>query len=322
MAKQNETENQHTVPAVFLKAFASDGNLTRKGKILQYSRETSNCKELSIGKQASTQDGIYTLQDHPEKTRMFLETTLFANKIENDAGAPLSKLRSGQPVSGDDRVAISAFFALQCLRTKARIEDVHAQDAELFKPENMIRYVQLNREKLNNLQGRDAVDEEISRIRNTGEVAGRSRSRRLLELFNSNLGGLTECIWSLNWRVERASKGTAFVTSDNPVFVRHRSRPLKLAHVCLDPEDSDVELYVAISPERFLIGSWNPESGSTHPKATISHTRVEHLNRLTVVMADQFVFASKRCKQVERLLAQERNSRVQWPDLVSALLSG
>ncbi|EMI41137.1 hypothetical protein RRSWK_06196 [Rhodopirellula sp. SWK7] len=84
-------------------------------------------------------------------------------------------------------------------------------------------------------------------------------------------------------------------------------------------EDLDVEMYVAISPDRFLMGS---RKAPRQRNRRVSQARVEHLNRLTIMMDDRFVFASKACKQIERLLTQERDFRVQWPDLVSELLSG
>ncbi len=315
VTKQKETKRQHTVPAVFLKAFASDGNLTRDGKIHMYFREDGGRKEPIIDN-VSIQNHIYTLRDHPKETRQSLEKTF--GDIEKDADVPLGKLRYGQSIDDQDRGALSGLFALQYLRTQEMLRNVHAQDAELSKPENSIAYIQKYRDRFDAYQGPEAVDDVIAEIRRTGQGLDRSRSRMLLYAFKP-LPDLAESIDSLNWRLERAAKGTAFITSDNPVFVRRRGRPWDVAPVGFEREDLDVEMYVAISPDRFLMGS---RKAPRQRNRRVSQARVEHLNRLTIMMADRFVFASKACKQIERLLTQERDFRVQWPDLVSELLSG
>lgn len=171
-------KRQHTVPEMFLKAFASG----KKGNTLvQYLRSTGDCSEVNVS-DAAVQKHAYTLREHSTLDPMYLEHRF--NILETAAGVPLRKIRSGEPLATEDRFRLSELFAAQERRTTARSEHRETQ-ADAFKnsPEDTIAFIERDRARFESRCGRDEVDRLIEKIQTTGQGLEPSRNEWMLNAY-------------------------------------------------------------------------------------------------------------------------------------------
>ncbi|GAA5507656.1 DUF4238 domain-containing protein [Novipirellula caenicola] len=310
--QQPKKKHQHTVPKMFLSAFACEEN---ENQIFQYSRESLDVFPVAIRK-ATVQNHAYSIPDHPLVHELFLEDSFM--KLESEASLPLLKLRRGERIESlkkVERYRISELFAVQFKRTTAMLQHRDSHASDFARPENTLAYIEKHHADLEKRFGQLEVDKLINRTIETGMGLNVPRQQTLLHAF-IGLPRLTDTIFRMNWRIERAPCNQFFVTSDNPVFVRRRGRPRDTHLVGFERDDLGAEVYVALSPSKFLIASWD----TPRTRKSASSSRVFELNRLTVLMANRFVYASRKLPSVMELLVMEQDFRLELPDLIGEVL--
>ena len=109
-------DHMHTVPAGYLRAFASTSVPRRKPHLWQFGREAPLPKLISV-RDASVCRDIYTLRAEDGKADTTIETELFSSAVENSFPAVVQLLSSGGTPRYWQWRNISRFMAFQLART-------------------------------------------------------------------------------------------------------------------------------------------------------------------------------------------------------------
>lgn len=306
----SETVRQHTVPVMYLSAFATRQD--RAGILQQYSREDCTSVAVSVG-DATVKKHAYTIHNDKQIPRMAVENW-FA-EIEGNATEPLRRLRSTGSVSPEEKMILSVFLAIQMRRTIAALTQFKSVSTRMASPENIISFIHQIRPRIEKYFSSDAIEKYIDDIKCGRNRIELDRGRAIISVFG-NIQRYATAINGMKWSISESPQNKFFVSSDNPAYVRRRGRPRDPGIVGIERADLDAELYFPLCPDLFLIAAMKPQKH----RGRVSKQRVIELNRLTILMANRFVYAQNLSLEIESLLLQEREFRLQQPDLVRVLL--
>ena len=292
-------KSQHTVPAFYLRNFSVDD---KRSHIFRLNRDGLHVKRTAI-KKATVVENIYTQFSHSDP--MVLENA-FGN-IESQAAPAIRKLVNGDNVSDLDRESIAYFIAAQLKRTTL-VNDRHLQEvAAVRNPEVVVRYVERARKRLERKVSAKELDKFIQEIQ-SGLKTIELSPQELMANSQHRIRDYAEAVMEMSWHVFH-TKTDAFVTSDNPAFVRRRGFPFDPGIVGIDRQDLDSVLYVPLSTRYFLTASWR----RIREPRVATYAKVRELNRLVVLCSNDNVLGSQIDSSVVEFAMTYKGFRIGFP---------
>ena len=313
-----DKENQHTVPQFYLRQFTPEHG----DKILwEYAKTNPTRPSRKSPRDVAAESFFYSKQLKDGSWDHSLEDTL--NKVETITAPAYKRLIENEPLKRGDRQIVAQFIGLMVMRTKGPRDAANAHVALLESPQFASDYVRLNDEALCAIYGRDKVQEFIDRVERSGQGLLMPKNFHLTHVFD-RADRWGERIMQMSWTIWTARPPAFFLTSDNPAFARKPSYIKSPGIVGIDRDDLYVELGFPLSSTSFLIARWGQRGGQLLSHMNASAMRVLALNTRTVLSATEHVFSPEKSSQIEALVKEHKDFRLQYPkytqqDLLTAL---
>lgn len=283
---------QHTVPAFYLRHFAIPG----QQRIVCCDRRSGRIKSQSI-RDTAVSKHIYTLRNNRDP--MALEDAFC--ELEQEASSGFRRLLAGHSLDKQIKSRLAPFMAAQLKRTMW-VHKQHIQFiAEANKPENIVAYVSRLRKILESRFGSQEVDAFVQQTMD-GKTRFDFDQAEMLRRAQRKLRDYCEALMDMHWRLE-VSPRSEFITSDNPVYIRRKGRPMDPGLVGLERADLNAELHFPLSPQLFLLLSWNQERIW---RRKVSYLRARELNRLTILCSDRQIYGPSISRSLQQLVAEHR----------------
>jgi hypothetical protein len=300
--------SQHTVSRFYLKQFTA----TNGDRILwQYDKETQRLARKSPAS-ATAEDHFYSVQRADGTWDDSIDDALQVG--ETRAAPAVRKLAAGNEIPLGERDVVGAFIGLMLLRVQGLSEHADAVRGGLLTVEETVRYVERNRAQFVGRSSDAKVDEFLSEVKSRGYGVTVPRNFHLEGLLQ-RAARFAHDIKIMHWTVYFAARGSFFVTSDNPAFVRRPEFPMDPYLVGIERDDLGAELGFPLSRSSFLIASWNSGTGFSIEKA--SKTRTHELNRRTLLSANRHIFSPEKSEAIFDLVREHAGFRLKYPTLPS-----
>lgn len=297
---------QHTVSRFYLSGFVTSAH----GRIRVFSK-SGRAPYWSTPKNCGFESHFYSLPKDDGGWDTAIDDQL--TEIENKAAPAVKRLIAETPISGDDRVVISNFIAIQMKRTTTIRGMADLERQRIQETENALRWIDGHRHQLEERFPREEIEAHCEKLIESGTGIELPEKYYLSHIF-TGLQRLTSSIHSMRWRVEKAPIGLHFVTSDNPAFPRRREWIESPGVVGIEKDHLNVELGVPLSASAFLVCDWD---GRRPPLEYCSATksRLQHLNYRTVLSAWDCVFCPTDSEEIGNLVESNASFRVKLPPL-------
>ncbi len=216
----------------------------------------------------------------------------------------LAAVRSGQ-VSAEDKFVLAGYWALltTCTPTWHR----HAVKLAEQQLADFIPLVARHLAKEKPEYG-DFVEEALAE----GRIVPNPDGQHIKAMLTQQLTRTTLLLYQLDWTIIRNKTQVPFITSDNPSSVLPR-RPFSMLLKRFLPLAPDFALFAVIDPTTKRSTAL-PDLEKAPPgrvrHARVTRRQVARLNRVTVMNADELVFAVEASRPVRRLVRNHRDFRV------------
>jgi Protein of unknown function (DUF4238) len=229
MDKAVEKEQQHAIPAAYLKGWACPNAPPGKaGMVWVVQKHNVGSRELKSPRKYFRGKDRYTLDENGTRN---LAVENAPGTIERDFSGVASRLKTLEPLTGHDRVTLAFFVAAMMLRTNHYADVVG----------NMLRKVQTQAAKL-------AAGEKIEP--SLSDVIATLLPNLVGELVRTGITEYSRMIFQMRLSVFITDDEAGFVTGDEPCFVCVPGQwNAFLGH-------PDVELTVPLSPRHLAYYSW------------------------------------------------------------------
>ncbi len=286
--------NQHFLPKLYLKGFASDESTSHIWEYQRYrpyapgkDRRVKYNPVLISLRLAGAEYGTYAYSK-PDGTLDFNTYEDALEQLEKPADSVLFKLRNHQPIDEKDRQIFAAYMITTILRVPARKEvadDIFPKvlDEEVPKVIARIKQELSETNPLNTvaLARRIALLIQCHKLLKEYRRDGLPREMELQGVVNSAMPRVLEAISSMRWQFLIAINNKRFVTSDNPVHTFKGGIGLSKPYS---------ELVFPVSSHVAFLGTFRRDLGD-YLLATAS--QVDEINRRVVANATKYVYSSR-----------------------------
>ncbi len=183
-----------------------------------------------------------------EELRYGLEN-IWSKSIEDEAAPIIQVLESEDfGLTGSAKESLARFITLHILRHPEMIKETLAQeDQRAWEKLREIIFDDAKLERLRRETDLTLAPDEIARYRDcfiNGKVETKHKPAKALQELVKRHQPMSKDLARMAWRVCRAAKGAAFITSDNPVVVLPGKHPFGVLLIPLSPK-----LLIEIHPE-------------------------------------------------------------------------
>ena len=268
----------HYTPRKYLLGFCDPA---ASGHLWAYDKLTKRHFRTTVGNVAH-ENGFYSPEDEAELNRC----------VEMPANPVLDNLRSGKPITAEDRIKLALYIATFIYRVPHKRELFARGAPEVFE-ESLEKF----RGFLEQASAAGAIKLEVLQYR-MGELDAvrKKYAGDPALLIQEQLRSpwpceeVCELIFRMNWRLLRSSGPSYFMTSDNPAFF--------FSSMGLGKPES--ELSFPLSTELLLHGCWH--HGSVQCQHFDAKQKcVKEINRRTASSSTRFLFYHKQESWVAQL---------------------
>lgn len=284
----------HYVPRFHLNRFANDG------RICVFDRQSGTTRRAGVGDVALQKD-LYRI-DVPDLAPDALEIAL--SDIESAASRVLGDVEKNHqmPASEENLRTLLYFVALQAVRIPQQRNNVDATLQKIFRMMTLQvadhRYDEIRTQiRQTNPSQADLPKEELIRLIADPDSIGIKVAPELeLMLMKDMADGIYEILIHRRWNVAvvTPNKSNRFVTSDSPVLLYFTRKPpprwspgFGLSHTVV---------FFAVSP---TVAIWSDTDSRIEDKIYMKNHMIRHMNWLTAMQCDRFVFSGRDDVEVE-----------------------
>lgn len=298
-----EYENQHTVPEFHLRHFLPDAG---QQVLWQYTKSSPGRARQVSPRKASAESYFYSAKRPDGTWDVRLEKAL--GVVERETAPALNRLIVNERANRTDRQLIAQYIGLMFMRTKLPRDNANAYVAELESPRFAAELVQQHGDSLSAVFGEAGVKQlYVDATKGAGLVM--PKNFHLDDIFE-RADRWGSKIFQMQWTIWKAPKSSFFVMSDNPAFARDPCKLKAPGILGLERADLNVEIGFPLSSRLFLIAKW--ASGPRLQHRSCTRNRVLALNTRTVLSAANEVYSPQRDEQIESLVNEYKDFRVQF----------
>ncbi|MCX5919600.1 MAG: DUF4238 domain-containing protein [Deltaproteobacteria bacterium] len=280
----------HILPQYYLRGFAQPG----KEELWMYDKGKEHPLFLPI-KGIAKENKLYGKYE-----------SYLAEEIEKPANDVLRKVRNREPVSVDEKNALSKYMFVFAKRVPAafkRFQDnapIIAKDHIDELDRGLREYETRNPDKASQC---DFVRKNAQRVMtDLAENPTKEVWVGAIPVSNENV---PELLTQMTWTFYVCKDLDIFITSDNPVFIHRR--------IGVRPKNADMSF--PISKNISLLASWQGLRDQQHSEATSQE--IKELNRRTVHNATRFVYSPEEKDWIMALLNKKAHQIHLWALLSS-----
>jgi Protein of unknown function (DUF4238) len=299
-----EYKNQHTVPEFHLRHFLPDAG---QQVLWQYSKSHPARPRRVSPRDASAESYFYSTQ---RKDGTWDHTLEKARGVAETVTAPaMNRLIQNQPPKRGDRQLIAQYIGLMFVRTRGPRDNAASYMAELQSPQFAVDLLEQHWDLFCAEFGEAEVGKFYSDAKEKGAGLTMQKNFQIVKPFERADFWGGEII-RMSWAVWEAPASSFFVISDNPAFARD-PRKLKAEGILgIGRDDLNVELGFPLSSRSFLIAKWG--DGPILERRSCTRMRVLALNTRTVLSALDEVYSPQKDWQIEALVKEHKDYRVQY----------
>jgi uncharacterized protein DUF4238 len=201
----------HLVPKEYLRGFTTTSNAEQiwvyeKGGRPPY---ITNIRNTAV------ETHFYSIPDDAGEMDTTLETQLNQD-VEIPANPIIAKIRAGQPITPDEKLALAGYMSVLLKRgnkTRDRVTRNAPETAEKVATEQNQRIDELIAQDLSRAEQGEIVRKKVREV--IEEYKVNPPKQALLAPVNTSLGGLLS---AMNWQFLTFDRGIPFLTSDSPII--------------------------------------------------------------------------------------------------------
>lgn len=294
-----EKVRQHTVPKRYLRGFASP-----EDRLVQYERDTVKAYPVHVD-DASVIKRFYSVKLADGTWNDSIEDYLM--RLEEHANPILDKLVAGQAVSKEEKCKFALYLARQIQRGRFIASFAQAEAAKFLDKNFVAQLLEANRSDLVRRYGAGPLELALRDFQANPAGVVIDPKTYLVSLIRTT-PPYAAIIADMPWRIEQAADGE-FITSDQPVCVRRRTDVCSPNMVGL--QDDGAELTFPLTKTMVLVASKNSGGGCS----SVDSARVLEMNRVRVICAFQYLFATAESECVRTLITGHKNDRVRFKEM-------
>jgi hypothetical protein len=224
----------------------------------------------------------------------------------------MKRLILNQPEQVGDRQLVAQYIGLMFMRTRGPRDNAASYVTELESSQFGIDLVERHRKLFYEEFGKSQVEQFYKNAKEKGTGLRMPKNFHLANLFQ-RVEEWGRKVFSMEWTIWEAPASTFFIISDNPAFARDPCKLKAPAILGIDRDDLNVELGFPLSSRAFLIAKWG--KGPILLRESCRPLRVLALNTRTAVSAIDEVYSPARDAQIESLVREHKDYRVQYVQL-------
>ncbi|MDB5224989.1 MAG: hypothetical protein JWO43_611 [Candidatus Adlerbacteria bacterium] len=284
-----EQKRHHYVPQFYLKGFADEHE-----RVWVYDRVTQQFRHQKTD-QIAVIGHYYRIEKRDGS--LSVEVEQYLSEVEGDAAFALNKLDKHESITQEEKIHIAVYIALQMTRVpdyEKRVKEL--QEKSIRRINKMLfssveaakEKIEESREELGKL-GKEADAEELFRFVQEDQykldIPRQNTIRSMLDLA----GHIVPYFMQMDWNLLRATKGGAFITTDNPFTLVPPStlNPSRYGQGIGIITPGAMKMIPLSSQTCLVMGN----QGDSFQEIIITKDRLRPFNIFSAVTSDRFIFA-------------------------------